>query len=257
MTIDLKSTMAAVIPAFSIVPSNVTATPLPLPVHLSPVSINSSTPLVVPHPTSHLTASSTHDTDILTYLLTPSLQHGPVVRSNDVTDEELGGPGPSISEATHTTLRKMQSEGIRAADDERYEDAVRLFSEVLTVCDHYAPAYNNRAQCYLLLHRDTDALADLHSSIQHAHTDRLTLRQSLTQRGMLYRRQGLDAEARADFGLGARLGSGVCREQLVVMNPYAAMCNAMLTRAMAELQEGREDGAGGGRSVQCTLSKAV
>ena len=235
--------MAADVPAYSIVPSNITVTPIPLPSRPTTMS-----------PTSSTLPSSSTDTDILSYLLSPSLQHGPVVRSSDVTDEELGGGGPVIDESLLTSLRKMQSEGIRAADDERYDDAVHVFTGMIALCPQHAAAYNNRAQCYLLLHRDNEALLDLDASIQHAHTDRLTLRQSLTQRGLLYRRQGRDDEARADFGLGARLGSGVCREQLVAMNPYAAMCNAMLTRAMTELREGSEDDR---VSAQCSVTKAA
>ena len=237
--------MAAAVPTYSIVPSNITATPVPLPSHPTTTS---------PTATASLLPTSSTDTDILSYLLSPSLQHGPIVRGSAVTDDELGGPGELISEPLLSTLRKMQTEGIRAADDERYDDAVRVFSSMLALCPQYAAAYNNRAQCYLLLQRDDEALADLDASVQHAHTDRLTLRQSLTQRGLLYRRQGRDDEARADFGLGARLGSGVCREQLVAMNPYAAMCNAMLARAMTELRDGHADER---ESGHCTTTKAA
>ena len=222
---------AVVIPSYSIVPSNVAVTPIQL-----------SSRLTATASTTSLPCTSSTDDDILSYLLSPSLQHGPLVRSSEVMDDELGGAGLPIADTTLAALRAMQNEGICAADDERYNDAVRTFSDMVALCPHYAPAYNNRAQCYLLMQQhDGEALADLNASIEYAHTDRLTLRQSLTQRGMLHRKQGRDDEARADFTMGARLGSGVCREQLVVMNPYAAMCNAMLARAMTELREGRDD----------------
>lgn len=92
------------------------------------------------------------------------------------------------------------------------------------------------AQTYLLLHRQSDALSDLNSAILHGHRDRLTLRQAHTQRGLIRRGQGRDEEAKADFDFASRLGSSVAKQQLVAMNPYAALCNAMLTRAMEELK---------------------
>ena len=94
---------------------------------------------------------------------------------------------------------------------------------------------------YLLLRREADALPDLDAAISHAHRDRLTLRQAHTQRGLIRRGRGDDEGARADFELAARLGSALARQCLVSMNPYAAMCNAMLSRAMKELSEVKEE----------------
>lgn len=63
-------------------------------------------------------------------------------------------------------------------------------------------------------------------------------RQALVQRGLLRRLQGRDDDARRDFAQAARLGSAFARHQLVRMNPYAALCNAMLANAMKQLQRG-------------------
>ena len=42
----------------------------------------------------------------------------------------------------------------------------------------------------------------------------------------------------ADFEKAALLGSSFARNQLVAMNPYAAMCNKMLADVIGKLQRG-------------------
>lgn len=45
-----------------------------------------------------------------------------------------------------------------------------------------------------------------------------------------------DAEARADFEKAAALGSEFARQQAVILNPYAALCNKMLTEVINKLR---------------------
>lgn len=61
-------------------------------------------------------------------------------------------------------------------------------------------------------------------------------RPAYTQRGLLWRRAGDDARARADLAEAARLGSQFARSQLRLLNPYAAMCNQMLAEVMGALR---------------------
>lgn len=67
-------------------------------------------------------------------------------------------------------------------------------------------------------------------------------RQAFVQRGLIRRLQGQDEAAREDFLQAARLGSPFARRQLVLLNPYAALCNQMLAAAVKRLQ-----GPGGAR----------
>lgn len=60
--------------------------------------------------------------------------------------------------------------------------------------------------------------------------------QSFVQRGLLARLQGRDDDARRDFEQAARLGSPFARRQLVLLNPYAALCNRMLADMMGQLR---------------------
>lgn len=61
-------------------------------------------------------------------------------------------------------------------------------------------------------------------------------RQSFVQRGLLARLQGRYDDSRLDFERAARLGSTFARRQLVLLNPYAALCNRMLADVMAQLR---------------------
>ena len=52
--------------------------------------------------------------------------------------------------------------------------------------------------------------------------------------------QGRDDEALEDFKAAAVLGSGFAKTMLVQMNPYAAMCNAMLQKVFTDMQDGQD-----------------
>lgn len=74
----------------------------------------------------------------------------------------------------------------------------------------------------------TDALKDLNLAVDLSKGRGKAGIQALCQRGVLHRCVGRTDEARDDFELAARGGSSFARTQLVALNPYAAMCNAML-----------------------------
>lgn len=56
------------------------------------------------------------------------------------------------------------------------------------------------------------------------------------QRGLIHRLQARDDEARRDFERAARLGSAFARQQLVLLNPYSALCNQMLCEMLGRLR---------------------
>ncbi|CAH2096486.1 unnamed protein product [Euphydryas editha] len=55
---------------------------------------------------------------------------------------------------------------------------------------------------------------------------------ALCQRGVLLRKRGDDDSARTAFAEAAKLGSGFAKKQVVELNPYAALCNQMLSQVM-------------------------
>lgn len=60
--------------------------------------------------------------------------------------------------------------------------------------------------------------------------------QALVQRGLLRRLACQNDEARADFERAAALGSEFARQQAVLLNPYAALCNKMLSEVINKLR---------------------
>lgn len=80
------------------------------------------------------------------------------------------------------------------------------------------------------------ALRDLDTAIRLSRGCGRAACQSFVQRGLIHRLQARDEEARRDFERAARLGSGFARRQLVLLNPYSALCNQMLCEMLGRLR---------------------
>lgn len=80
------------------------------------------------------------------------------------------------------------------------------------------------------------ALEDLDRAISLSGGRGRTACQGLVQRGLLRRLAGQDDEAREDFEKAAGLGSEFARQQAVALNPYAALCNKMLSEVINKLR---------------------
>ena len=52
--------------------------------------------------------------------------------------------------------------------------------------------------------------------------------------------EGRDDDALTDFKAAADEGSGFAKSMMVEMNPYAAMCNAMLKNVFTAMSEGKD-----------------
>ena len=63
---------------------------------------------------------------------------------------------------------------------------------------------------------------------------------ALTQRGCLHRLQGQHNLALRDLELAASLGSPFAKKILVTLNPYAALCNDMLTTMLTKCADGEQ-----------------
>ena len=106
LSLSLSAMATVSIPAFSIVPSNVSCTAVPLPT------------VPAPSPSTSRSSPSLSDADIIEYMLEPSLQHGPPLPSQPLTDAELGGEADEgstgIDEPTRAMLLKLQQQAIQA-----------------------------------------------------------------------------------------------------------------------------------------------
>ena len=140
-----------------------------------------------------------------------------------------------------TEAKKLEIEGITSAEKGDVERAVVKLTEAIDVCPRYASAYNNRAQA-LQLKGDVDgALSDLHTALELSEGQGEAAKQAFTQRGIIRKMRGDEDKAVSDFKKASNLGSLFARSQLVRMNPYAAMCNNMLSEAIGKLYSGEKD----------------
>ena len=82
------------------------------------------------------------------------------------------------------------------------------------------------------------ALSDLDTAIQLSGGHGKVAELAYTQRGLVRRLQGCDEGALEDFKAAAKLGGKFAGKQVVAMNPYAALCNQMLSEAFGKLRRG-------------------
>ncbi|XP_011169453.1 tetratricopeptide repeat protein 36 [Solenopsis invicta] len=116
------------------------------------------------------------------------------------------------------------------AEAKNFDDSFRLFDEALKQAPESPLILNDRAQALRLANRDEEALKDLHLAVELSGGKGKAGIQALCQRGALYRSMEQDDKAREDFTRAAKAGSSFAKSQLVALNPYAAMCNAMLRK---------------------------
>lgn len=81
---------------------------------------------------------------------------------------------------------------------------------------------------FLMSRKSLEALRNLHLAVELSEGKGKAGIQALCQRGALYRWMEQNDKAKEDFTRAAKAGSSFAKSQLVAMNPYAAMCNAML-----------------------------
>ncbi|PIO75238.1 hypothetical protein TELCIR_02727 [Teladorsagia circumcincta] len=87
----------------------------------------------------------------------------------------------------------------------------------------------------------SEALDDLNQAISLSKGVGRSACQAFVQRAMIHRLHGDDDSARADFQKAAELGSSFAKMQVIALNPYAAMCNKMLSEVFSNLKKGKID----------------
>jgi len=143
------------------------------------------------------------------------------------------------------------------AEEKNFDESFRLFHEALKKAPESPSILNDKAQALRLANRDEgtfsyrkgflykfhrelyfdyhanfclDALKDLQLAVELSEGKGKAGIQALCQRGVLYRWMGQDDKAKEDLTRAAKAGSSFAKSQLVALNPYAAMCNAMLRK---------------------------
>ncbi|XP_072011668.1 tetratricopeptide repeat protein 36 [Engystomops pustulosus] len=178
-----------------------------------------------------------NDTAVLHAIFNPSAPFGDICGDKDNNtqqepDVDSRFPADLLEEAQNLELT-----GVRAAESGDVKAAVQKFTEAITLLPERPSAYNNRAQALRLEGNVTGALQDLDHAVELSKGMGISGRQALVQRGLILRLKGNDDAAREDFQRAAQLGSDFARQQLVALNPYAALCNRMLRDMVQKLQE--------------------
>ncbi|KAK5980540.1 Tetratricopeptide repeat protein 36 [Trichostrongylus colubriformis] len=137
--------------------------------------------------------------------------------------------------------RLLEKEGIQFAESGHVHKAIEKFNEAIEKCPVNPSAYNNRAQAQRLVGKPDEALLDLNQAISLSGGVGRSACQAFVQRAMIHRLYGDDDLARADFQKAAELGSSFAKMQVIALNPYAAMCNKMLSEVFKDLKKGKSD----------------
>ena len=178
---------------------------------------------------------------ILRQILNPNDPAGHITSTEALdTDEEAlvvnEANLPEIAEA-----KQLEVEAVRLAESGDLDGSIATLNNAIDACPHYASAYNNRAQVLRLKGNENGALLDLDKAIELSGGKGLAARQAYTQRGLIHVLKESNDEALENFRKAAHLGSQFARQQVIRMNPYAAMCNRMLGEAIEKLRRGEED----------------
>ncbi|KAM4627304.1 tetratricopeptide repeat protein 36 [Polymixia lowei] len=178
--------------------------------------------------------ASAHDRAVLQAIFNPTTPFGDVPglnREEELTDDDSGFDTELLEQ-----VKALEMRGISAAEAGDLQTALQRFSQAIQILPQRASAYNNRAQARRLEGDTAGALEDLERAISLSGGAGRTACQALVQRGLLLRLSCHDDEARADFERAAVLGSEFARQQAVALNPYAALCNRMLSQVINKLR---------------------
>ncbi|XP_052820765.1 tetratricopeptide repeat protein 36-like [Mya arenaria] len=180
---------------------------------------------------------SNHDKAVLTRIFNPNLPYGDTYDEDEQLEEAFE---EEIETAEVLEAKRLEVEGVKAAESGNVDSALDLFSQAITMAPNHASSYNNRAQALRLKGDNTGALADLDKAIQLCEGHGKVACQAYTQRGLIKRLQEDDCGAKEDLTHAAHLGGQFAKHLLVAMNPYAALCNQMLADVMGRLRAGEE-----------------
>ncbi|XP_071397820.1 tetratricopeptide repeat protein 36 [Centroberyx affinis] len=178
--------------------------------------------------------ASAHDRAVLQAIFNPTSPFGDVPGLN--TEEELTDDDSGFDTELLKQVKELEMQGVSAAEAGDLQTALQQFSQAIQILPQRASAYNNRAQALRLQGNTAGALQDLERAVSLSGGTGRTACQALVQRGLLLRLACQEDEARADFAKAAALGSEFARQQAVVLNPYAALCNRMLSEVINKLR---------------------
>ncbi|KJH50214.1 tetratricopeptide repeat protein [Dictyocaulus viviparus] len=176
--------------------------------------------------------STANDRAVLNHILNPLLPTDTSLNNTVENDAPIIANG--IEES-----RRLEVEGVQLAENGEFDQAIEKFNEAIQKCPKNPSAFNNRAQALRLAGKTDEAMNDLDEAINLSNGFGKSACQAFIQRAMIHRLQGNEEDAKADFQRAADLGSSFAKMQVIALNPYAAMCNKMLSEIFTNLKEGK------------------
>ncbi|KAM9853134.1 tetratricopeptide repeat protein 36 [Aulostomus maculatus] len=178
--------------------------------------------------------ASAHDRAVLQAIFNPTTPFGEVPGLSQ--EEELIDDDSGFDTELLKQVKELEMQGVSAAEAGDLQTALQRFSQAIQLLPRRASAFNNRAQALRLQGNTAGALEDLDQAISLSGGTGRTACQALVQRGLIHRLTCQSDKARDDFEKAAALGSEFARQQAVVLNPYAALCNKMLSEVINKLR---------------------
>ncbi|XP_017320808.3 tetratricopeptide repeat protein 36 [Ictalurus punctatus] len=178
--------------------------------------------------------ASENDRAVLWTILNPTSPFGNI--PGLIQEEDLADDDCSFDPNLLKKVKNLELQGVSAAESGDLKTALNYFDQAIQILPIRASAYNNRAQAKRLQGDTDSAIEDLDQAILLSKGTGHTACQALVQRGLLLRLAHRDEDARADFERAAALGSKFARQQAVILNPYAALCNHMLSEVINNLR---------------------
>ncbi|NXX51231.1 TTC36 protein, partial [Tricholaema leucomelas] len=187
--------------------------------------------------------ATANDRAVLQTIFNPSTPFGDIPGLDEEgEDEEDAQEEDAFPPELLEQVRDLELQGVTAAESGDVRTALERFGEAVRLLPERASGYNNRAQALRLRGDIAGALRDLDAAIRLSRGRGRAACQSFVQRGLIHRLQGRDEEARRDLEQAARLGSAFARRQLVLLNPYSALCNQMLCEMLGRLRNPGDTG---------------
>ncbi|NXJ01421.1 TTC36 protein, partial [Psophia crepitans] len=182
--------------------------------------------------------ATANDRAVLQTIFNPSTPFGdiPGLDEEEEGNADAQEEGAAFAPELLEQVRDLELQGVSAAESGDVSAALERFSEAIRLLPERASGYNNRAQALRLRGDVAGALRDLEAAIRLSRGRGRAACQSFVQRGLIHRLQAREEEARRDFERAARLGSAFAQRQLVLMNPYSALCNQMLCEMLGRLR---------------------
>ncbi|XP_064611261.1 tetratricopeptide repeat protein 36-like [Liolophura sinensis] len=178
---------------------------------------------------------SLHDKAVLERIFNPNLPNYIDEDEKEEESLETEDDSPVVKES-----KALEIEGVKLAEKGDVTAALEKFNNAINLMSDRASGYNNRAQALRLKGDTQGALCDLNRAIELSKGRGKTACQALTQRALIKKLEGDCDGALEDFKLAADLGGKFAKQQVVSMNPYAALCNQMLSEVMNKLKYGEQ-----------------